>query len=144
MRLSFQLAKTQQDLRQVHAHNMSAFFDEDEFPWSFQWLEKMHHDGYSIYQVKCDGETIAALFTKKTKRGLLSKHTPIKLNFQGNGLSHQIKDYIETLATKAKCGDIFHYCAMDNFRMAALNESHDYRKTGQRDGNIVEWHKSLY
>ena len=144
MTLEFQLTKTKKDLIDVYNHNMSAFFDADEFAWSLQWLEAQKRAAWDIYQVKFDGEIIAAFFLKEVPKGLLTKQTPLKFNVQGHGLSHKIKEYIEVLARKAKQKDIFHYCAIDNFRMVALNESHGYKKTEKNKVSaIVEWHKSL-
>ena len=147
MTVEFKLAKTKKDLGEIYNYNMSAFLDEDEFPWSLPWIEAQDREGHDIYQVKYRGEVVAALFTRVTKKGLLTKQTPIKFNVQGLGLSHKIKEYAEVLAKKAKKKDIFNYCAIDNFRMAALNESHGYKKTSggvlEGGGTIVEWHKSL-
>lgn len=144
MKLQFKLARTKQHLGQVYNYNMSAFLDSDEFPWSLQWLEAQKRKGHDIYQVIYQGKVVAALFVQTTEKGLLTRQTPLKLSVQGLGLSHQIKDYIEVLAKKAKVKDIFSYCAVDNFRMVSLNESHGYRKTkNQPSATIVEWHKSL-
>ena len=144
MSVEFKLVKTKNDLNQVYNYNMSAFLDSDEFPWSLQWLEAQKREGQDIYQVKYEREVVAILFIQITPKSLLTRQTPLKFNFQGIGLSHEIKKYIERLARKSRKKDIFNYCAIDNFRMAALNESHNYKKTGKnRNPTIVEWHKSI-
>ena len=145
MTLRFQLAKTQKDLTDIYNYNMSAFFDAYEFHWSLPWLVEQKQEGWSIHQVYCAEQIIAAIFTKVAPKGLMVKQTPLKFEFQGQGLSHKIKQHIELVAKRARQKNIFHYCAIDNFRMTALNESHGYHKTGGtlKNENIVEWHKAL-
>ena len=70
----------------------------------------------------------------------------IKMAFQGNGFSHQIKNFYEEEAKKQHLARLINYCPMDNFRMVALNESHGYKRTGKAFGvanNIIEWVKVL-
>ena len=142
-KLQFKLAKNKKDFQKVYEYNLSVFLDEDEFPWSLKWLEEQHKNGYDIYLVEYGGEVMAALFVKVLQRGLFSMQTPLKLNFQGMGLSHQIKEYAEVLARQANLRDIYNYCAIENFRMMALNESHGYERTGRElpEKNLIEWHK---
>ncbi len=146
MSLSFELAKTNKQIKAVYNHNMSAFFDSEEFEWSLAWLEEQVKDGWEVYSVSYEDEILAAFFLKKDGVKLLSKQTPIKINYQGNGFSHLIKEEIESIAKSKKIKEIFNYCAIDNFRMVALNESHGYKKTGGNFNNqktVVEWSKKL-
>lgn len=143
-KLQFKLAKTKADLKKVYQYNLSVFLDDEEFPWSLKWLESQYKDGYDIYRVKYEKEVVSILFVKALERGLLSMQTPLKLNFQGMGLNHQIKDHVEVLAKKAKLKDIYNYCNLENFRMTALNKAHGYEKTGKVEGKaLVEWHKKI-
>ncbi|MCY4643139.1 MAG: hypothetical protein OXB88_00825 [Bacteriovoracales bacterium] len=142
MTLRFYLAKSKKDLDDIYGHNTSAFFDDAEFKWTKKWLETQRQSGYDIYQVRYGKEVVAALFVKEEEKGLLTKQTPLKFNVQGKGIGHKIKEYVEDLAKKSGKKNIFNYCAVDNFRMAALNESHGYEKTGKGD-ILQEWHKSL-
>ena len=144
MTLLFQPVKSKKDLNDIYGHNTSAFFDDAEFHWTKRWLEEQRQIGYEIYQVKYDREIVAALFVKIEDKGLLTKQTPLKLNAQGRGIGHKIKEYVEKLAKKAGKKNIFNYCTVDNFRMIALNESHGYERTGKGKGEVLEeWHKSL-
>ena len=87
---------------------------------------------------------MAAVFMKEDDKELLTKNTPIKMDYQGNGFSHMIKDFYEEYAANNKIETIINYCPTDSFRMIALNERHDYVKTGNvLADDIVEWKKSL-
>ena len=69
----------------------------------------------------------------------------LKINHQGAGYNHLIKEFFERKAKELGVGSIKHYCRIDNFRMYSLNESHGYAKTANtiEDGQIVEWEKLL-
>ena len=74
------------------------------------------------------------------------KNTAVKINHQGSGYSHQIKDFFELRARELKLRVIFHFCRIDDFRMYSLNESHGYKKTSRRlgkNGEVVEWRKTI-
>lgn len=102
-------------------------------------------EGWELYSVMVDGEIIAALFFMTDKDTLYTKNTAIKVNYQGSGFSHKIKEYFEKVAREKGLKHIAHYCRIDNFRMYSLNESHGYRKTQKKmgDGQVVEWMKDL-
>jgi predicted GNAT family acetyltransferase len=96
--------------------------------------------------VMTDDEIVAAVLMRKDGDTLFTKNTPIKMAFQGNGFSHQIKNFYEEEAKKQHIRKVINYCPVDNFRMIALNESHGYKRTGNSFGtsnNIIEWVKVL-
>ena len=90
-------------------------------------------------------EIVAACFYKKEDDSLLTKNTGLKINHQGSGYSHAIKEFFEREAKKLGCSRLIHYCRIDNFRTYSLNESHGYKKTGNsfQNGQVVEWAKSI-
>lgn len=144
--LNFSKASNSQDIEDVYNHNMSAYFDSDEFHWSLQGLKDEQKKGWEIFAVHLDDEIIAAFFLKEEKEMLLTKQTPIKLVYQGHGYSHRIKEKIEEVAKERKYKSIVNICAIDNFRMVALNESHGYRKNKcgfNHKQTLVEWLKSI-
>lgn len=146
LEVEFINAKSDKDIEDIFYHNISAFFDSDEFNWTVPWLKEINRDGWNIYGVHCGNEIIAAFFIKKDGDSIITKQTPVKISFQGHGISHKIKNEIESLAKNDKIKSIFNYCAIDNFRMVALNESHGYKKTGRNPENkktLVEWQKKL-
>ena len=72
---------------------------------------------------------------KERGRQVICKTTSIKMNYQGSGYSHKIKEFIEESAQKNKIKQVVNFCGIDNFRMYSLNESHGYKKTGRKLGN---------
>lgn len=144
--LSFIKSTTDEELESIYDHNMSAFFDADEFDWTLPWLQSQKKDGWDVYGVQFEQEIIAAFFVKHEEKILFTKQTPLKLKYQGHGFSHAIKEEMERIANESKVEEIYNICAIDNFRMVALNESHGYRKTGKNYRDIktlVEWKKTL-
>ena len=86
------------------------------------------------------------IFVKDENDQLLSKTTSIKMNYQGSGYSHKIKEFIEELAKTKKHNKVINFCGIDNFRMYSLNESHGYKRTGRKIGEknqVIEWIKDL-
>ena len=76
----------------------------------------------------------------------MTKNTSLKMNYQGSGYSHKIKEFFEKVARERKLKKIVHYCGIDNFRMYSLNESHGYKKTPHKlgtNGRVVEWIKPI-
>lgn len=145
MKLKFQRAKSEQDFQEIYDYNIDAFSDTPDFNWNMEEIKHEVADGWELYSVKINEEVVAALFYKVENGGLLTKNTAIKMNYQGAGISHQIKEFFEKLAKDKKLKKILHYCRIDNFRMYSLNESHGYKKTTKKlnDGLIVEWMKEL-
>ena len=82
---------------------------------------------------------------KEEGPSLLTKNTGLRIDHQGSGYNHEIKEFFETTAKERGLNKVFHYCRIDNFRMYSLNESHNYRRTGNiySDGTIVEWVKAI-
>ena len=146
MTLTFKKAKSEKDIKSIHDYNIDAFSDSPDFKWTFEEIKKEVADGWELNSLMDEGEVVAAVFYKVEIDSLLTKNTAIKIDHQGAGLSHAIKEFFEKVAREKKLKRIFHYCRIDNFRMYSLNESHQYKKTPRKlgpDGLVVEWMKSL-
>ena len=137
--------KTAKEIEDLYNFNVEVFSDGVDFSWSLDNLKEQSASGWSLYAAKVDKEIIAVLFAKEESAELVTKHTPIKLEFRGNGYSHQIKDFFEELAKDESIKTIKNICRGDDFRMISLNETHDYKKTGKvfEGGKLVEWQKHL-
>lgn len=134
------------DLQKIYNYNVEVFAETDDFDWTIEGLKQEIKDGWKLYSVSFGDQIIAAVFMKQAPGVLLTKATPIKIEFQGHGFSHKIKEHLEKLAKKQKLKKIFNYCRRDNFRMISLNETHGYERTGKimtEDKNIIEWEKNL-
>lgn len=143
-KLEFVLGKSEEHLNEIYNFNVHAFADSQDFSWTKENIKNEIKRGWSPYSVKVGKEVVCVLFTKKEGSSLFTKNTPLKIDYQGQGFSHQIKDFYEDLANQFGVEEIFNYCPEDNFRMISLNEGHDYVKTGQKIGpkkNIIEWVK---
>ena len=146
MTLTFKKAKSEKDIKSIHDYNIDAFSDSPDFKWTFEEIKKEVADGWELNSLMDEGEVVAAVFYKVETDSLLTKNTAIKIDHQGAGLSHAIKEFFEKVAREKKLKRIYHYCRIDNFRMYSLNESHQYKKTPRKlgpDGLVVEWMKSL-
>lgn len=146
MKLKFQKAKSNKDIQSICDYNIDAFSDSPDFNWNLDEIQNEVAEGWELYSVMVDGEIIAAVFFKTDKNTLYTKNTAIKVNYQGSGFSHKIKEYFEKVAREKGLKHIAHYCRIDNFRMYSLNESHGYKKTQKKvgeDGQVVEWVKDL-
>src|SRR5690606_20982983 len=144
--LVFTQSKTEKDIQDIYNFNVQAFTDTQDFDWSVDSIKKEIKEGWKLYSVNFEEDIVAALFMKKKGDALYTKNTPIKLTYQGNGFSHQIKDFYEAQARDASLKKVYNYCPFDNFRMIALNEGHDYFRTGNTLGGndrILEWEKRL-
>jgi hypothetical protein len=146
MPLIFKEAKSTKDIQNIYEYNIDAFSDSPDFKWSLDDIKNEIKNGWSLYAAFLEEEVIAAIFLKKTKDGLLSKNTAIKMAHQGAGLSHKVKDFVEVKARELKSKRVLNYCGIDNFRMYSLNERHGYHKTGRiigDKGQVVEWVKEI-
>jgi hypothetical protein len=144
--LTFKEAKKEDEIVNLSKFDIQAFTDAQDFSWTLDNLKKEVKTGWKLFSVMTDDEIVAAVLLKKDGDTLLTKNTPIKMAFQGNGFSHMIKNFYEGEAAKSQTRKIFNYCPVDNFRMIALNESHGYKRTGKSFGisqNIIEWVKVL-
>lgn len=144
--LEFKEIKKEEDVVNLSNFNMQAFTDTQDFSWGLENMKKEVQTGWKLYSVMADSEIVAAVLVKQDSSTLLTKNTPIKLAFQGNGFSHLIKQFYEEEAKRLNIKKVINYCPNDNFRMIALNESHGYKKTGKAFGvssNIIEWEKTL-
>ena len=146
MKLNFKKAKTEKDIQSIYDYNIDAFSDSPDFKWTLEEIKKEVGEGWELYSLMHESEIVAAAFYKIEDDSLLTKNTAIKIDHQGAGLSHAIKDFYEKVAREKKLKRIFHYCRIDNFRMYSLNESHQYKKTPRKlgpDGLVVEWVKTI-
>lgn len=146
MSLHFFSAEKPKDIKKVYEYTIDAFSDTPDFNWNLDEIKKEVKDGWLLYGVTNeDDEIVAAVFFRKEDGALLTKNTGLKINHQGAGYNHEIKEFFEEKAKELKAKSIKHYCRIDNFRMYSLNESHGYKKTSQKidDGQIVEWEKIL-
>ena len=144
--LTFSNPVGEEDLVKIYNYNVQVFTDTPDFNWSLDNIKREIHEGWKLYSVSAEQQIIAAVFTKQTPDSLLTKATPIKLEFQGNGYSHQIKEFLEQMAKKQKLKKVVNYCRKDNFRMISLNETHGYTRTDKKidgDNELVEWEKNL-
>ncbi len=144
--LKFKEAKKEEEIVNISKFDMQAFTDTQDFSWSLDNLKKEVKTGWKLMSVMVEDEIVAAVLIKKEGDTLLTKNTPIKMAFQGNGFSHEIKNFYENEAKKSQLQKVVNYCPVDNFRMIALNESHGYKRTGNAFGvsnNIIEWVKVI-
>ncbi len=144
--LSFKEAKKEEEVVNLSKFDIQAFTDTQDFSWNLDNIKKEVKTGWKLYSVMTDEEIVAAVLMKKDGDTLFTKNTPIKMAFQGNGFSHQIKNFYEQEAKRLSLTKIVNHCPVDNFRMIALNESHGYKRTGNAFGvsnNIIEWVKVL-
>jgi len=146
VKLKFQKAKNEQDIKEIFDYNIDAFSDSPDFKWTFDEIKKEVSEGWQLFSMATEEEVIAAVFYKVEGDHLLTKNTAIKVTHQGSGFSHKIKEFFEKVAREKRLKRIFHYCRIDNFRMYSLNESHSYVKTPNKlgpEGLVVEWVKEL-
>ena len=146
MSLIFFSADKPKIMKEVYEYTIDAFSDSPDFNWNLEEIKREVSDGWSLYGVKNeDEEVVAAVFFRLHDASLLTKNTGLKINHQGAGYNHEIKEFFEEKAKELKAKSIKHYCRIDNFRMYSLNESHGYVKTPNKieDGQIVEWEKTL-
>lgn len=144
--LTFSAPVSEEDLIKIYNYNVEVFTDTPDFNWTIEALKEEIKQGWKLYSVSSGEQIIAVVFMKQSPGVLLTKATPIKLEFQGHGYSHKIKEYFENIAKKQKLKKIFNYCRKDNFRMISLNETHGYARTGKvitEDKNLIEWEKNL-
>ncbi len=136
----------EETINEIYNFNVKAFSDFQDFSWTEENIKSEIDSGWSLLSVKVEKEIICALFVKAYEGSLLTKNTPIKITHQGNGYSHEIKDFYEDYAKEHGLKRVVNFCAEDNFRMLALNESHKYEKVDSKkfgEINILEWQKEL-
>ena len=138
--------KSSEQIKEIYNFDVGAFADSQDFEWTEENIQNEMKAGWEIYSVKVENEVVCALFIKEDGPVLLTKNTPIRLDFQGKGLSHEVKEFYEELAQSKGIKSIYNYCPEDNFRMISLNEGHDYQKTGNTlagSPQMIEWEKKL-
>lgn len=143
-KINFIKCDSESDLKKIYSYDVDAFALAGDFEWSMQNLLNEQKQGWEIYSVVRGNEIISALFVKKEQNSLLTKNTPIKISYQGKGYSHLIKEFYESKAKSLKASRILNYCAVDNFRNIALNESHGYKKVAVlHNGEVLEFEKKV-
>ena len=145
-KLKFEKIKSHSDIEKVYNYDVEVFTETPDFDWTLDSIKDEVKDGWQLYAVTLGEEIVAAAFMKEEGGALLTKNTPIKMIYQGNGYSHRIKDFFEDMAKEKKTPKVFHYCSSHNFRMIALNESHGYERTPKTfDGlkYMTEWEKPI-
>jgi len=145
-KLNFILTKSQDEIEDVYNYDVEVFTDSPDFEWSLSSLKEEMQSGWQIFSARLNEEIVAVAFLKEKDSSLLTKNTPIKMVYQGNGFSHQIKEFFEGEAKTRKIKELKHYCSSHNFRMISLNENHGYFRTPRAfDGNkyLTEWRKIL-
>lgn len=146
MKIDLVKPSSKDTIKDIYNFNVKAFADSQDFSWTEENIKGEMTAGWTLHSVLVDKEIICALFMKAEDKSLLTKNTPIKLTHQGNGYSHQIKDFYEEFAATQGLNKVVNYCPEDNFRMVALNESHEYKRTGSKiigNVNMIEWEKEL-
>ena len=140
----FEKADKSKDFQEMYGRNLDDFLETPNFEWTYNDIKREVDEGWELYSVKIQEEIIAAVFLKNDQEKLLTKNTPLKMSYQGQGLSHKIKDFFEDIAQKRKLTSIIHYCRIDDFRAYSLNEGHGYkqRQLGGK-GQVVEWSKNI-
>lgn len=147
MSLKFFSADKPKEMKKIYEYTIDAFSDSPDFNWNLDEIKREVKDGWSLFGVTNEeDEIVAALFFRLKDNSLMTKNTGLKINHQGAGYSHEIKEFFEEKAKELKAKSIKHYCRIDNFRMYSLNESHGYKKspdTIDEDEQIVEWEKPI-
>ncbi len=141
----FRVEKREESLEEVYGYTIDAFSDSPDFNWTMEGLWCEMEAGWELFGVKNEEEIVAVALMKEENSSLLTKNTGLRIDHQGSGYNHEIKEFFETEAKERGLNKVFHYCRIDNFRMYSLNESHNYRRTGNiySDGTIVEWVKTI-
>ncbi len=143
--LVFKRVKSADEIQKVYNFNVEVFSDGLGFDWSLDNLKKEMKKGWEVYAAQLGDEIIAVIFQKLEDESLLTKHSQVKMEKRGHGLSHRIKEYLENIGKENNCKNIIHICEVDDFRMISLNETHGYKKTGRKLSKITltEWAKKL-
>jgi hypothetical protein len=147
MALKFTLSKDK-DLSEVFNYNLEIFADNSDFTWKLDNISQKIKEGWEFFTVKFENEVVAAILVHADSKTdtFVTSNTPIRLNYQGNGFSHAIKEHFEEMAIERGLNRVTNLCRMDNFRGIGLNESHGYKKTGRKFGvhnEVEEWAKSI-
>ncbi|MBL7664738.1 MAG: GNAT family N-acetyltransferase [Bacteriovoracaceae bacterium] len=145
-KLTFKQSKSGKDIVDTYNFNVEVFAESKDFGWSLEEIKKEIKKGWKLYSANYDGHVIAAIYLRIQDGVLYTKNTPIRIDYQGKGFSHQIKDYVEDFAKKNKLKKIINFCPIDSFRLISLNERHGYKKTGNKIGDnkfLEEWEKKI-
>ncbi|MBT3980752.1 MAG: hypothetical protein HOE90_05315 [Bacteriovoracaceae bacterium] len=147
MTLEFEPIEKSDQLEDLYDFNDQVFSAFADIVWTVDGLQEQMDENWELISVMHNNEIVAAVFLKEDDGRLLSKHTPIKLAFQGNGFSHLIKEFIEKSAKERSLTSVVNFCRVDNFRNVGLNETHGYIKLASFDlddgARLGEWEKTL-
>lgn len=146
-KISFQRCSDLSEIKKIYQFDVEAFAAIDDQNWKLENLEVDFKSGWEFYSAKLGDEVVAALFVKKKGGGFYTRHTGVKLDHQGKGISHEIKNYIEELAVSEKSSNIFNFCHPENFRNISLNETHGYAPSSKSpvlpSGSYSVWKKKI-
>jgi SUMO ligase MMS21 Smc5/6 complex component len=144
--LVFKSYSRKEDVSKVINPNMKAFSAGPLITWSEDSVRDEIKNGWDFYAVSFNKDIVAGLFVKNEDGKLLTKNTPLNIQYQGNAFSHRIKEFYETLAVDSNCFEVINLCGSDNFRTIALNESHGYILQGKEEEQgyeIQTWCKKI-
>ncbi len=125
---------------------MEAFSAGPLIIWNEQSVKKEIAEGWEFFAVSFNEDIVAGLFIKNEGEQLLTKNTPLNIQYQGNAFSHRIKDFYEQIAGDKNCIEVINYCGSDHFRTIGLNESHGYvlKEKAETQGYEVQtWSKKI-
>ena len=114
------------ELSEVISPNLKAFSAGPLISWTEDSIRSQLSEGWDFFAVSFNNDIVAGLFTKNEDGKLVTKNTPLNIQYQGNAFSHRIKEFYEKLAKDNKCDEVISLCGTDNFRTIALNQSHGY------------------
>ncbi len=149
MSLKFYLCDNEEDILEVVNFNNKAFSDIPQVEWSLDSIKHEMGNKWKLIAVESEEESeiIAVLFVKLDGDMLHTKNTSIKLPYQGQGCSHEIKEFYEEYAIDNSAKKIANVCHNTDFRTISLNEKHGYKKNEDSslpsDSEFVEWKKVL-
>ena len=144
-RPTFQKVGNKSDIDEVYGHNVEVFLNSFDFEWNAPNIASQMDAGWRFYSLKVGDEIVAALFIKKLNDQLLSKHSQIKMEYRGNGLSHRLKEFVEDLAKQEGLDQVVNICSIKDFRLISLNETHGYKLSDVASSNaeFQTWIKTL-
>ena len=145
MPLHFKPITKSEDFKAIHDYIADVFSDTD-FNWTLDQIRGETKAGCELWAAYSQEDVVAALFLRMDGDTLLTKNSALNIHHQGQGHSHEIKEYFEQVARQRGAKKISHFCRIDNFRAYSLNESHNYtRLEGKNKGDdqVVEWRKKI-
>lgn len=116
-----------QNQEQVNNLNQSAqefFINSSDY--SFDAVKKDFSQGWDIYSISFEEHVVALASVRKKNDAYQTKNSNVRIDYRGNGFSHEIKNFFEQDALEKGLKKIINISSEDNFRQRSLNESHGY------------------